>query len=97
MTEISPLRRRMIEDMTVRNLSPATHRSYLHALCGRFAQNYTWAEVHAFLSVFGTPRNLQPRYYLAPTMTVDVIRQGPQGRELVPCAATSSQAGGRSC
>ena len=29
MTEISPLRRRMIEDMTVRNLSPATQRSYV--------------------------------------------------------------------
>lgn len=29
---ISPLRRRMIEDMTVRNLSPATQRSYLHAV-----------------------------------------------------------------
>jgi len=28
----SPLRRRMIEDMTVRNLSPATRRSYLHAV-----------------------------------------------------------------
>jgi hypothetical protein len=28
MAEISPLRRRMIEDMTVRNLSPATQRSY---------------------------------------------------------------------
>jgi hypothetical protein len=27
MTDISPLRRRMIEDMTVRNLSPATQRS----------------------------------------------------------------------
>src|SRR6266481_3046187 len=31
MAEMSPLRRRMIEDMTVRNLSPATQRSYLHA------------------------------------------------------------------
>ena len=29
MAEMSPLRRRMIEDMTVRNLSPATQRSYL--------------------------------------------------------------------
>jgi len=32
MTEMSPLRRRMAEDMTVRNLSPATQRSYLHAV-----------------------------------------------------------------
>ncbi|AJD43850.1 integrase family domain-containing protein (plasmid) [Rhizobium gallicum bv. gallicum R602sp] len=32
MTEISPLRQRMIEDMMIRNLSPATQRSYLHAV-----------------------------------------------------------------
>ena len=31
MAETSPLRRRMIEDMTVLNLSPATQRSYVHA------------------------------------------------------------------
>ena len=29
---LSPLRRRMIDDMTLRNLSPATQRSYLHAV-----------------------------------------------------------------
>lgn len=32
MTEISPLRRRMTEDMTVRNLSPATQQSYISAV-----------------------------------------------------------------
>ncbi|MGV1849204.1 MULTISPECIES: tyrosine-type recombinase/integrase [Rhizobium] len=32
MAEISPLRRRMIEDMTIRNLSPATQRSYISAV-----------------------------------------------------------------
>ena len=32
MAEISPLRRRMIEDMTVRNLSPATQQSYVNAV-----------------------------------------------------------------
>ncbi|MEY9558852.1 integrase [Sinorhizobium fredii] len=29
---VNPLRRRMIDDMTLRNLSPATQRSYLHAV-----------------------------------------------------------------
>ena len=28
----SPLRRRMIDDLTVRNLSPAPQRSYIHAV-----------------------------------------------------------------
>ena len=32
MAEMSPLRRRMIEDMTIRNLSPATRQSYVHAV-----------------------------------------------------------------
>jgi integrase/recombinase XerD len=39
MAETSPLRRRMIEDMTVRNLSPATQRSYLHAV-SRFSRYF---------------------------------------------------------
>src|SRR3954447_11418039 len=54
-------------------------------MCGRFTQHYTWAEVHAFLSVFGPPRNLRPRYNIAPTTTIDVIRLDQDGRrELVP-------------
>ncbi len=32
MAEMSPPRHRMTEDMTVRNLSPATQRSYIHAV-----------------------------------------------------------------
>ena len=39
MAAMSPLRRRMIEDMTIRNLSPATQRSYLHAV-SRFSQYF---------------------------------------------------------
>jgi putative SOS response-associated peptidase YedK len=51
-------------------------------MCGRFTQRYTWEEVHAFLSVFGLPRNLQPHYNIAPTDPVDVVRLGEHGREL---------------
>lgn len=53
-------------------------------MCGRFTQAYTWAEVHAFLSVIGPPQNLRPRYNIAPTTTIDVAREGAGGRELVP-------------
>ena len=39
MAEISPLRRRMIDDMTVRNLSPATQQSYLYAVA-KFSRHF---------------------------------------------------------
>ena len=40
--------------------------------------------MHAFLSVFGPPRNLQPHYNIAPTDTVDVSRLDKHAaRELV--------------
>lgn len=54
MATTSPLRRRMIEDMTVRNLSPATQRSYLSAVSkfsrhfGRSPDSLGLEEVHAF-------------------------------------------------
>ena len=37
MAEISPLRRRMIDDMMIRNISPATQQSYIYAVI-----NPTW-------------------------------------------------------
>lgn len=38
-TAVSPLRRRMIDDMMLRNLSPATQRSYLHAVT-KFSRHF---------------------------------------------------------
>jgi hypothetical protein len=38
MAELNPLRRRMIEDMKVRNLSPVTRRCYVRAVA-KFAQD----------------------------------------------------------
>ena len=51
---ISPLRRRMIEDMSVRNLSPKTQQSYLHAVAkfsryfGRSPDRLDLEDVRAF-------------------------------------------------
>src|SRR5438045_4345815 len=45
MAEISPLRRRMIGDMMIRNLSPATQQSYLYAVA-KFSRHFgqpAWA------------------------------------------------------
>src|SRR3954465_10561536 len=39
MATMSPLRRRMIEDMTIRNLSPATQQSYLYAVA-KFSRHF---------------------------------------------------------
>ena len=53
-------------------------------MCGRFTQNYTWQQVNEFLSVIGAPLNLRPRYNIAPTTTIDVVRLGQDDeRELV--------------
>jgi hypothetical protein len=41
MAELSPLRRRMIEDMSVRNMSPATQRSYISAVSVDFRLELT--------------------------------------------------------
>jgi putative SOS response-associated peptidase YedK len=53
-------------------------------MCGRFTQAYTWAEINAFLSVIGPARNLRPRYNIAPTTQIDVLRSSDEGHELVP-------------
>jgi putative SOS response-associated peptidase YedK len=55
-------------------------------MCGRFTQHYTWKDVHSFLSLFGdlgTPRNLQPRYNIAPTDFIDVVTSRIRDREIV--------------
>jgi integrase/recombinase XerD len=54
MADLSPLRRRMIEDMTVRNLSPATQRCYISAVSklsryfGRSLDRLELEDVRAF-------------------------------------------------
>ncbi len=84
MAEMSPLRRRMIEDMTVRNLSPATQRSYLHAVA-KFSRYFGCSpdrldledvrafQVHLVANAISWP--VPPRSYCRMLVTGGVRRQ----------------------
>ena len=53
-------------------------------MCGRFTQHLSWAELQRLADLIGQPRNLAPRYNIAPTTQIEVIRLGLEGNELVP-------------
>ncbi len=42
-------------------------------MCGRVAQNYTWREIVALYQLTQPTLNLQPRYNIAPTTTIDAV------------------------
>lgn len=55
-------------------------------MCGRFTNEFTWAELHALYSIHDAPpsSNLQPRYNIAPTQDVDFVGLDKGGnRELL--------------
>jgi len=64
MATMSPLRRRMIEDMTIRNLSPATQQSYIHAVSkfsryfGRSPEKLTLEDVRTYLDAMTVERGV---------------------------------------
>ncbi|MFY9655184.1 MAG: SOS response-associated peptidase family protein [Methylocystis sp.] len=45
-------------------------------MCGRFTQQLSWAEIHRLADLIGQPRNLAPRYNIAPTTLIEVVRAG---------------------
>ncbi len=57
---------------------------YAPTMCGRFTQNLSWAEIHRLAGLIGQPRNLAPRFNIAPTTPIKVIRATAAGNELVP-------------
>jgi len=42
-------------------------------MCGRFTQQYTWREIVALYQLTQPALNLQPRYNIAPTTTIDAV------------------------
>jgi putative SOS response-associated peptidase YedK len=53
-------------------------------MCGRFTQRYTWRELVELYRLTQPARNLEPRYNIAPTTTIDVLRVRDSAREIVP-------------
>jgi hypothetical protein len=53
-------------------------------MCGRFTQSYTWRELVELYELTQPALNLRPRYNIAPTTSIDVVRSADTGPELVP-------------
>ena len=54
-------------------------------MCGRFTRMYEWRElVELYWLTMAAPSNLQPRYNICPTDTIDVVVSGGGKRALVP-------------
>src|SRR5271169_228338 len=52
-------------------------------MCGRFTQSYTWRELVELYRLTQPARNLRPRYNIAPTTAIDVVRLMDTGPELI--------------
>ena len=66
MAQMTPLRRRLLDDMTVRNLSPATQQSYVYAVAkfSRFLVSPLISSAMRRSEPISPPR--RPRYVLVP-------------------------------
>lgn len=54
-------------------------------MCGRFTQNLSWAALRRHAGLMGEPRNLLPRFNIAPTTPIEVVRVAQSGgAELAP-------------
>jgi putative SOS response-associated peptidase YedK len=53
-------------------------------MCGRFTQSYTWRELVELYQLTQPAPNLRPRYNIAPTTSIAVLRLADAGPELVP-------------
>jgi putative SOS response-associated peptidase YedK len=53
-------------------------------MCGRFTQAYTWRELVALYGLTQPARNIEPRYNIAPTTTIDAVIPHRGASKLVP-------------
>jgi putative SOS response-associated peptidase YedK len=65
-------------------LSPAQDKAESAAMCGRFTYRYIWSGIHALYRLTTPPANLQPRYNICPTTTINTVVTGDGKNELLP-------------
>jgi putative SOS response-associated peptidase YedK len=53
-------------------------------MCGRFTRRYTWRDLYELYNLSSPPANLQPRYNVCPTTTIDAVIDRDGRRTLVP-------------
>jgi len=53
-------------------------------MCGRFTQHYTWSDLLRLYRLTAPARNLEPRYNICPTETVDAVVRRDAAQVLVP-------------
>jgi putative SOS response-associated peptidase YedK len=54
-------------------------------MCGRFTRMHTWRDlVELYHLTMAAPSNVEPRYNICPTDTIDVVVRGGEDRALVP-------------
>src|SRR5215217_1060230 len=53
-------------------------------MCGRFSHRLSWQEIHALYQLTSAPSNLEPRYNVCPTDTINAVVERDGRRELVP-------------
>jgi putative SOS response-associated peptidase YedK len=53
-------------------------------MCGRFTHKLTWREIHALYRLTSPPSNLQLRFNICPTTTINTVIEQKGERQLVP-------------
>lgn len=53
-------------------------------MCGRFTRKYTWRELYELYRLTSPASNLQPRYNICPTTTIDAVIESDGKRQLIP-------------
>jgi putative SOS response-associated peptidase YedK len=54
-------------------------------MCGRFTRDYTWHQIWEMYNLTSTAANLQPRYNICPTTTIDTVIEGDGERTSNGC------------